>query len=112
MFAIGCQILFAFGCQILFEFGSQSQILFVKLNYSSTNCETVMLSTMQRVLHFQDYISKARYVPESADCLLIVVVGRPHVCEHQGLAISTQTVLQQAGQFGIPEKKYSSSLLK
>ena len=74
------------------------------------NRETGMLSTIHSVLHYKDYISKARYVPESAYCLLIVVVGRPHICEHQGLAISTQTVLQQAGQLGIPGK-YSSSLL-
>ena len=108
MFVFGCQTLFEFGCQTLFVF--HRQILFAKLDYSSTNYDTVMLSTIHRVLHFQDHLSKARYVPESADCLLIVVVGRPHVCEHQGLAISTQTVLQQAGQFGIPGK-YSSSLL-
>ena len=108
MFVFGCQTLFEFSCQTLFVF--HCQILFAKLNYSPTNYETAMLSTIHRVLHFQDYINKARYLPESAYCLLIVVVGRPHVCEHQGLAISTQTVLQQAGQFGIPGKYFSSLL--
>ena len=44
-----------------------------------------------------------RVPPEGADRFLVVVVGRPHICKHQSLAVAAQAVLQKTSQLRVPE---------
>ena len=41
-------------------------------------------------------------LPQRADALVVVVVGRADVGEHEGLGVATQRVLQEPRQFGVP----------